>query len=141
MPEISYWNLGLMRLFKEHDVIVVARNGSPIVLGQGDGESFVSSDPHALTPHTQRVVYLDDGQVAVLDSNGIEVSRLHGGQIDTNVTLLENEWGVADLGDYPHFMLKEIYEQPEALRQCVRGRMDLATGNGRLRGLKKNLQN
>ena len=131
---IGTW--GLCALFKEHDVIVVARNGSPIVLGQGDGETFVSSDPHALTPHTQRVVYLDDGQVAVLDSNGIEVSRLHGGQIDTNVTLLENEWGVADLGDYPHFMLKEIYEQPEALRQCVRGRMDLATGNGRLRGLK-----
>lgn len=131
---IGTW--GLCALFKEHDVIVVARNGSPIVLGQGDGESFVSSDPHALTPHTQRVVYLDDGQVAVLDSNGIEVSRLHGGQIDTNVTLLENEWGVADLGDYPHFMLKEIYEQPEAMRQCVRGRMDLATGNGRLRGLK-----
>ena len=131
---IGTW--GLCALFKEHDVIVVARNGSPIVLGQGDGETFVSSDPHALTPHTQRVVYLDDGQFAVLDSNGIEVSRLHGGQIDTNVTLLENEWGVADLGDYPHFMLKEIYEQPEALRQCVRGRMDLATGNGRLRGLK-----
>lgn len=131
---IGTW--GLCALFKEHDVIVVARNGSPIVLGQGDGETFVSSDPHALTPHTQRVVYLDDGQVAVLDSNGIEVSRLHGGQIDTNVTLLENEWGVADLGDYPHFMLKEIYEQPEALRQCVRGRMDLSTGNGRLRGLK-----
>ena len=131
---IGTW--GLCALFKEHDVIVVARNGSPIVLGQGDGETFVSSDPHALTPHTQSVVYLDDGQVAVLDSNGIEVSRLHGGQIDTNVTLLENEWGVADLGDYPHFMLKEIYEQPEALRQCVRGRMDLATGNGRLRGLK-----
>ena len=131
---IGTW--GLCALFKEHDVIVVARNGSPIVLGQGDGETFVSSDPHALTPHTQRVVYLDDGQVAVLDSSGIEVSRLHGGQIDTNVTLLENEWGVADLGDYPHFMLKEIYEQPEALRQCVRGRMDLATGNGRLRGLK-----
>ena len=131
---IGTW--GLCALFKEHDVIVVARNGSPIVLGQGDGETYVSSDPHALTPHTQRVVYLDDGQVAVLDSNGIEVSRLHGGQIDTNVTLLENEWGVADLGDYPHFMLKEIFEQPEALRQCVRGRMDLATGNGRLRGLK-----
>ena len=131
---IGTW--GLCALFKEHDVIVVARNGSPIVLGQGDGETYVSSDPHALTPHTQRVVYLDDGQVAVLDSNGIEVSRLHGGQIDTNVTLLENEWGVADLGDYPHFMLKEIYEQPEALRQRVRGRMDLATGNGRLRGLK-----
>ena len=131
---IGTW--GLCALFKEHDVIVVARNGSPIVLGQGDGETYVSSDPHALTPHTQRVVYLDDGQVAVLDSNGIEVSRLHGGQIDTNVTLLENEWGVADLGDYPHFMVKEIYEQPEALRQCVRGRMDLATGNGRLRGLK-----
>ena len=131
---IGTW--GLCALFKEHDLIVVARNGSPIVLGQGDGETFVSSDPHALTPHTQRVVYLDDGQVAVLDSNGIEVSQLHGGQIDTNVTLLENEWGVADLGEYPHFMLKEIYEQPEALRQCVRGRMDLASGNGRLRGLK-----
>lgn len=131
---IGTW--GLCALFKEHNVIIVARNGSPIVLGQGEGETFVSSDPHALTPHTQRVVYLDDGQVAVLDSNGIKVSQLHGGQIDTNVTLLENEWGVAELGDYPHFMLKEIHEQPEALRQCIRGRMDLSTGNGRLRGLK-----
>ena len=131
---IGTW--GLCALFKEHDLIVVARNGSPIVLGQGDGETFVSSDPHALTPHTQRVVYLDDGQVAVLDSNEIKVSQLHGGQIDTNVTFLENEWGVAELGEYPHFMLKEIHEQPEALRQCIRGRMDLSTGNGRLRGLK-----
>ena len=131
---IGTW--GLCALFKKHDLIVVARNGSPIVLGQGDGETFVSSDPHALTPHTQRVVYLDDGQVAVLDSNEIKVSQLHGGQIDTNVTFLENEWGVAELGEYPHFMLKEIHEQPEALRQCIRGRMDLSTGNGRLRGLK-----
>lgn len=131
---IGTW--GLCALFKEHDLIVVARNGSPIVLGQGDGETFVSSDPHALTPHTQRVVYLDDGQVAVLDSNEIKVSQLHGGQIDTNVTFLENEWGVAELGEYPHFMLKEIHEQPEALRQCIRGRMDLSSGNGRLRGLK-----
>ena len=127
---------GLCVLFLEHDVIVCARNGSPLIIGQGDGEMFVSSDPHALTPYTQRVVFLEDGEIATLTNNSMKLSTLKGKNFDPSITVLEEDWGESDLGEYPHFMLKEIYEQPDALRHCISGRLDRVRGNGRLGGLK-----
>ena len=127
---------GLCVLFKEHDLIVCARNGSPLILGQGDGESFVSSDPHALSRHTQNLFFLEDGDMAVLTRDGIEISRLEGGSSDTEMIVLEDEWGEADLAGFPHYMLKEIHEQPEALRRCISGRLDEANGSAKLGGLK-----
>jgi glutamine---fructose-6-phosphate transaminase (isomerizing) len=127
---------GLCALFLEHEMIVCARNGSPLIIGQGDGEMFVSSDPHALTPYTQRVVFLEDGEIATLTSKGMSLSTLKGKNFNPSITVLENDWGVSELGDFPHFMLKEIYEQPDALRHCISGRLDRVRGNGRLGGLK-----
>ncbi len=127
---------GLCVLFKDYDLIICARNGSPLILGQGDGESFVSSDPHALSQHTQNIFYLEDGDIAVLTRQGIDISRLDGGSSSTSMTVLEDEWGEADMAGYPHFMLKEIHEQPEALRRCISGRLDKANGSAKLGGLK-----
>ena len=127
---------GLCALFLEHDVIVCARNGSPLIIGQGDNEMFVSSDPHALTPYTQRVVFLEDGEIATLTKDQMSLSTLKGKNFDPSITLLEQDWGESELGEYPHFMLKEIYEQPDALRHCISGRLDRVRGNGRLGGLK-----
>ena len=127
---------GLCALFLEHDVIVCARNGSPLIIGQGDDEMFVSSDPHALTPYTQRVVFLEDGEMATLTAKSMTLSTLKGKNFDASITVLEEGWGETELGDFPHFMLKEIYEQPDALRHCISGRLDRVRGNGRLGGLK-----
>ncbi|MEC8540406.1 MAG: glutamine--fructose-6-phosphate transaminase (isomerizing) [Candidatus Thermoplasmatota archaeon] len=127
---------GLCAMFLEHDVIMCATNGSPLIIGQGDGEIFVSSDPHALAMHTQKVVYMDDGYIATLTTDDITMSNMHGELFDTDITLLEEEWQEAELGKFEHYMLKEIYEQPDSLRQCISGRLDRAQGNGRLGGLK-----
>ena len=127
---------GLCALFLEHDVIVCARNGSPLIIGKGDGEMFVSSDPHALTPYTQRVVFLEDGEMATLTRDSMKLSTLKGKNFDASITVLEQGWGETELGEFPHFMLKEIYEQPDALRHCISGRLDRVRGNGRLGGLK-----
>ena len=127
---------GLCVLFKEHDMIICARNGSPLIVGKGEGESFISSDPHALSQHTQSLYLLEDGDLAVVNSDGIEISRLDGGASSTGLTILEEEWGEADLAGFPHYMLKEIHEQPEALRRCITGRLDMANGSAKLGGLR-----
>ncbi|MEC8669657.1 MAG: class II glutamine amidotransferase, partial [Candidatus Thermoplasmatota archaeon] len=96
---------GICVLFKEHDLIVCARNGSPLIIGKGEGESFVSSDPHALTQHTQSFYLLEDGDMAVVTRDGIDISRLEGGASSTGLTILEDEWGEADMAGFPHYML------------------------------------
>ncbi len=126
---------GLCAMFRDDGVIVCARHGSPLVIGIGEGETFIASDQHALTPYTQRVIFLEDGDLALLTPGDITTHRLEGGSSDAHVTVIEEVWGEADLGDYPHFMLKEIHEQPESLRHCISGRLVLRDGNGRLGGL------
>ena len=125
---------GVCVIFEEHDMIICARNGSPLVIGLGDGENWIASDTLPLQTLTQQVIRLDDGDLAVVTSEGVQTSRLDGRFTDSEVTTLDDDWGEAELGDYPHFMLKEIYEQPEALRQCLTGRLALSDGNARLGG-------
>ena len=129
---------GICALFKDHDTIICARNGSPLIIGQGVDEMFISSDPHALTAHTQQVIYLEDGDLATLTATSVKLSTLKGGKSQTKSSILESEWGESELGEFPHFMLKEIYEQPDAIRHCISGRLDRAGGSGRLGGLKLN---
>ncbi|MFK7928180.1 MAG: glutamine--fructose-6-phosphate aminotransferase, partial [Myxococcota bacterium] len=98
---------GIAVVFTEHpDQIIAARLGSPLVVGLGDGETVVASDPQAIVELTCRVVYLDDREIAVISRNGVKVERLDGRVRDASVTVLDDDaYGLAELGDYPHFML------------------------------------
>ena len=122
-------------MFKEYDEIICARNGSPLIIGRGNGENFISSDPHALAQHTSNVYYLEDGDLASVTKTNVEISRLEGGSSSTTISVIEEDWGEADLGGFPHYMLKEIHDQPDALRRCITGRLDLANGSSKLGGL------
>jgi len=115
--------------------IVVARQGSPVLLGIGDEELFVASDASAVLEHTRSVVYLDDGDIAVLTPSGYHVLDR-----ESHVQLREVDdvaWNLAEieLGGYAHFMLKEICEQPETVRATLRGRLLPEAGTARLNGL------
>ena len=127
---------GLLVLDVRHpDELVVARNGSPIVLGLGEGEMFVASDVAALVRHTQQVVYLDDGEVATVRANGYQTRTLDNQQTSKQPMIVEAEDGDYELGAYEDYMRKEIHEQPEALRRVVRGRLDERFATARLGGI------
>ncbi|MDG1482139.1 MAG: glutamine--fructose-6-phosphate transaminase (isomerizing) [Myxococcota bacterium] len=128
------WGVAVM--FLDHPgMIIAARNGSPLVIGIGDGETFIASDPHALVPYTRRVMFMADGELARLTVDGVETWRLDGGTKTSSIETLEEEWGDGEQGDFPHFMLKEIHDQPEALRQCISGRVLVEDGTAKLGGL------
>jgi glucosamine--fructose-6-phosphate aminotransferase (isomerizing) len=106
------------------DSLVVARHGSPVILGVGEREMFVASDASALVRHTQSVVHLDDGEIAVVRADRYDTSTLEGSQ--TVKVPLVLEWKSEELskGSYSHYMLKEITEQPDAVRRTVSGRLE-----------------
>ncbi|MCZ6675861.1 MAG: glutamine--fructose-6-phosphate transaminase (isomerizing) [Candidatus Poribacteria bacterium] len=99
------------------ECIVVARRGSPLILGLGEGENFVASDVPALLPHTQRMIYLEDDQIAVLTREQMEVRNLNGERLEPQIHQVNWSADAVDKGEYPHFMLKEIHEQPDVLRR------------------------
>ncbi len=119
----------------EPDVLVAARNGSPLLVGVGEKEWFVASDASAILEHTRSVVYLDDGEMAVLTRTGYRVRNLVTERIDKPVNQIEWDLATIERGGYAHFMLKEIFEQPESVANTLRGHLLEEEGNSWVRGL------
>jgi glucosamine--fructose-6-phosphate aminotransferase (isomerizing) len=117
------------------DQVVAARMGSPLLVGINDGELFVASDAAAVVGHTRRVIYLDDGEMVTISRDGYVMRDLENTHVDKTVD--EISWDLKEIekGGYPHFMLKEIFEQPEAIRNAMRGRLQLSEGTAVLGGL------
>src|SRR5881398_51408 len=115
--------------------IVVARRGSPVLLGVGDGEFLVASDASAVLGHTRSVVYLNDGDIAVVTPAGYRVLDREARVQERAVDDIEWDLDAIALDGYPHFMLKEICEQAETVRSTLRGRLLVAEGTARLNGL------
>ncbi len=119
----------------EPDMIVTARRGSPIVIGVGDGEMIVASDIAALIAHTKRVIYLDDDDIALIKADSVDIRSLDNVPVTRETAHIDWDPGAAEKKGYEHFMLKEIFEQPESLSNAIRGRLDLDQGTSNLQGL------
>jgi glucosamine--fructose-6-phosphate aminotransferase (isomerizing) len=120
---------------KEPGKIITARRGSPIVIGVGDGETIIASDASAILSHTQRVIYLDDNDIAVVTANSVDIRDLNNVPVNREISELDLDATAAEKGGYEHFMLKEIHEQPETLSNAIRGRIDFNLGSSVLSGM------
>jgi glucosamine--fructose-6-phosphate aminotransferase (isomerizing) len=117
--------------------IVVARNGSPLLIGVGqNGEMLAGSDAAAVIAHTREVVYLDDGDYAVLDADGYRTFQLEGTEVARSVHEVTWDLDAIEKGGFDHFMLKEIFDQPNSLRDVMRGRLLEEEGDARLGGIR-----
>ena len=112
----------------EPDTLVVARKGSPLIIGIGADEYIVASDASAIVEHTTQVVYLNDNEMAVLKPGSFRTTTIDDISVSPVISELENKLEEYELGDYEHFMLKEIFEQPTAVANCLRGRVDAREG-------------
>ena len=117
------------------DVLVAARNGSPLIIGVGEGEYIVASDASAIIEHTTNVIYLEDNEMATLRRTGLTTSTIDA--VPTHKEIQQVEWSLEQIEKkgYPHFMLKEIMEQPESLADTMRGRLNADTGEVVLGGI------
>jgi len=122
---------------KQPDLMVAARKSSPLVIGIGDGEHFVASDATPIIEHTKNVVYLEDGEIAVIDrEKGLKIRNVKNQVKTPFIQELEMHLETLEKGGYDHFMLKEIHEQPRSIRDSMRGRLNIAKGEVVLGGIK-----
>ena len=126
---------------EEPDVLVIARKGSPLMVGVGKDEYIVASDSSAIVAHTTQAFYLDDYTVARLTRDDFRTTTVDNVPITPQIRELEFDLGQIELGDYEHYMLKEIFEQPEALRLCLKGRINPREGQVVLGGISELARN
>ncbi len=119
---------------KNPNEIVVARAGSPLVIGVGHNETLIASDASALIGHTKQAIYLNDGEVATVTKNSIEIKTLNAEPVSAKVEKIETNLAAIQKNGYEHFLLKEIMEQPETLKETLRGRVNATEGTVRLGG-------
>jgi glucosamine--fructose-6-phosphate aminotransferase (isomerizing) len=117
------------------DTIIGARRGSPLIIGIGDGENFLASDANAIVAHTRKVVYLNDYDVATVTRERFDVQNLGTDTANVQISKLEFAAEDAERGEYSHFMLKEIFEQPRTVENALRGRVDLENATAKFGGL------
>ncbi len=120
---------------EEPGVLIVARRGSPIVIGLGEDETIVASDASAIIKHTRQVIYLDDNDVARIVAGDVEIRTLDSTPVSRATSEIDWSADAAEKGGYEHYMLKEIFEQPETIRNTIRGRLDADRGTAILSGL------
>lgn len=127
---------GLAIIFRDHpDVIFAARLGSPLVVGVGNGEHFVASDASPLVGHTDKIVYLSDHELAVVTRDNLRVVHRDQGDVEHRVSQLEYDATEIELGQFEHYMLKEIFEQPQTIKNTMRGRLSLDAATAHFGGL------
>lgn len=119
----------------EPDKIIAARMGSPLIIGVGEGENLVAADAAAMVAHTRKVVYLDDGEIAEITKDGFHTTTIEDVSVEKEIHQLTFDLVQIERAGYPHFMLKEINEQPETIRNAMRGRLLVKTGEVKLGGL------
>ncbi|MCB1089243.1 MAG: glutamine--fructose-6-phosphate transaminase (isomerizing), partial [Verrucomicrobiae bacterium] len=132
---------GLAVMYRDcPDLIIAARNGSPLVIGIGEGEFFIASDASPLIGYTEEVVYLSDHEIALLSKDGFELLHRETGRLNPSVKTLDQVSTDIELGDFPHYMLKEIFEQPHTIENAMRGRLDGDEATAKFGGLNLTAQ-
>ena len=132
---------GLAIIDRDHpDTLVAARNGSPLVIGHGEGEYFIASDAAPLGRVIQSVTYLDDGELAVLSRSGLSVRTIENRPVDKSIEPIDLDLQQIEKAGYAHFMLKEIMEQPSTLADTLRGRLMWEEGTARLGGIEHDFE-
>ncbi len=127
---------GIAVMFRDYpDVLIGAKLGSPLILGVGRGEHFLTSDAATLAGYTDRIITLSDHELVFLTADDFTVHHRDEGRVERTIEVLDIDPGQVDRGDFPHYMLKEIFEQPEAVRNALRGRLDHDAATAKFGGL------
>lgn len=124
----------------EPNKIIAARLGSPLVIGVGESEYYIASDATPMLSHTKNVIFLDDGEVAEVTPDSLTITSLASGVIDKHVEHIDWDEAQAQMQGYPHFMLKEINDQPTVLKDAIRGRYNTEDGTAHLGGLNMSIE-
>ncbi|UEG49935.1 glutamine--fructose-6-phosphate transaminase (isomerizing) [Ferruginibacter lapsinanis] len=122
------------------ETIIAARKGSPLVIGVGKGEHFLGSDATPMLEYTKEVVYVNDYELAIVKPDELILKNLGNEKVTPFITKLDMELAAIEKGGYEHFMLKEIFEQPSTIHDCLRGRLDAAAGTITMSGIQNNIE-